>query len=257
MVSQAIPLASTPGLSVRRLILPSLVALQTVALIAAAVLARQYYIQGLETKAAPANDQVYERANALLPPKSQWRVVLFGDSRIAQWSPLPRVDGAEIVNRGIGGETTAQMRLRFDADVLNLQPDVVVIQGGINDLVAASLSKSAGDRIRQGVKDNLRQLATRSAAAGARVVLMTVVPPASPSLPRRLVWNHDIAGQVADVNAFIRSLDGLDGVIVVDAAGLLAPSGGALRALYARDTLHFEPSAYDALNRTLAMHLRR
>jgi lysophospholipase L1-like esterase len=257
MASTASLFASTSGRSVGRLILLSLLAAQTIALIGAAFLVRQYYIQGLETKAAPANDQVYERANALLPAKSQWRVVLFGDSRVEQWSPLPHIDGVEIVNRGVDGETTAQMRLRFDADVLRLQPDVVVIQAGINDLVAASLSAHAGDRIRQGLRDNLRQLATLSAAAGARVVLLTIIPPASPSLPRRLVWNPDIVEDVEDVNAFIRSLDSLDGVIVVDAAGLLAPSGGELPADYAHDTLHFEPAAYATLNKAITMHLRR
>jgi lysophospholipase L1-like esterase len=229
----------------------------TIALIGAAFLARQYYVQRLETEAAPANDQVYERANAVLPAKSQWRVVLFGDSRVQQWSPLPQVDGVEIVNRGVGGETTAQMRLRFSADVLQLQPDVVVIQAGINDLVAASLSADAGNRIRQGLRDNLRQLATLSVAAGARVVLLTIIPPASPTLPRRLVWNSDIVEDVDDVNAFIRSLDSLDGVTVVDAAGLLAPAGGELPADYARDTLHFEPAAYATLNKAITMHLRR
>jgi len=241
----------------RRLILSALLAGLTIAFFGTAILVRQYYIQVLETKAAPANNQIYERANAMLPTKLQWRVVLFGDSRVAQWSPLPQIEGAEIVNRGIGGETTAQMRLRFDADVLKLRPDVVVIQAGINDLVAASLSTRAGDRIRQDLKSNLRQLATQSAAAGARVVLLTVIPPASPSLLRRLVWNSDIVGDVADVNTFIRSLDGHDGVTVVDAARLLAPPGGELPARYARDTLHFESAAYEALNEALAMQLRR
>ena len=240
----------------KRLVLLSLFAAQTIALIGAAVLVRQYYIESLETKAVPVNEQVYERANALLPAKSQMRVVLFGDSRVEQWSPPPQIDGAEIVNRGIDGETTAQMRLRFDADVLQLHPDVVVIQAGINDLVAASLSAHAGDRIRQGLKDNLRQFAAKSAAAGARVVLLTIIPPASPSLLRRPVWNSDIVRYVSDINAFIRSLDGRDGVTIVDAARLLAPTGGELPAEYARDTLHFKSAAYEVLNKSLATHLR-
>jgi lysophospholipase L1-like esterase len=242
---------------VGRLVLWFLLVLQTIALVGAMLLARQYYIRSLETRAEPANNQVHAQANASLPAKSQWRVVLFGDSRISEWSPLPRVDGVEFVNRGIDGETTAQMRLRFDADVLALQPDVVVIQAGINDLVAASLSKQAGDRIRQNLKNSLRQMATLSADAGTRVVLLTVIPPASPSLLRWLVWNDDIIKDVAEVNAFIRTLDGLEGVTVVDAAGLLAPSGGELSAQYARNTLHFEPAAYAILNQAVATHLRR
>jgi lysophospholipase L1-like esterase len=256
MASVAPVFVSALRRSVGQLILLLLLAAQTIALIGAGVLVRHYYILNLETKAAPANSQVYMRANALLPAKSLWRVVLFGDSRVRQWSPMPQIDGIEIVNRGIGGETTAQMRLRFDPDVLLLQPDVVVIQAGINDLLAAGLSVRAGDRIRQGLKDNLRQLATLSSGAGARVVLLTIIPPASPSLQRRLVWNRDIVEDVTDVNLFIHSLDGLDGVTVVDAAGLLAPPGGELPAEYARDTFHLESAAYAILNKAVAIHLR-
>ena len=100
-----------------RLVLWFLLVLQTIALVGAMLLARQYYIRSLETRAEPANNQVHAQANASLPAKSQWRVVLFGDSRVSEWSPLPPVDGVEFVNRGINGETTAQMRFGCIANI--------------------------------------------------------------------------------------------------------------------------------------------
>ncbi|MEP6986748.1 MAG: GDSL-type esterase/lipase family protein, partial [Chloroflexota bacterium] len=62
------------------------------------------------------------------------RVVFFGDSRAESWSPPVQLSGWEFVNRGIAGQTTAQILGRFAAHVTPLKPDVVVLQLGINDL---------------------------------------------------------------------------------------------------------------------------
>ena len=63
------------------------------------------------------------------------RVVLFGDSRIAAWS-LSAPAGIQIVNRGVAGHSSAQALLRFAEHVAPLRPDLVVVQVGVNDLVA-------------------------------------------------------------------------------------------------------------------------
>jgi lysophospholipase L1-like esterase len=180
-------------------------------------------------------------------------IVLFGDSRVAQWNPEPDLrSNVTLVNRGIDGETTEQMKLRFENDVLALRPKVVVIQAGINDLVAASLVK--GD-LRDAIVDrcvsNLKEFAQRAADKGIDVVLLTIIPPANPPLYRRLVWDSAIWDLVDFVNRRIASAASDGRVAVVDArAGLM--SNGSWNAGMTRDTLHLSAAGYERLNEIVA-----
>ena len=84
----------------------------------------------------PISQNRFAQPNADLgaPSGQSPRVVFLGDSRIAQWQNLPDVGNTERVNRGVGGETTAQVLLRADRDVTGIGASLVVIQAGINDL---------------------------------------------------------------------------------------------------------------------------
>src|ERR1700674_5641860 len=76
----------------------------------------------------------YRRENAALPLPSRSRVVFLGDSITEGWKSLdPGFFVRDILDRGISGQTTAQMLVRFRADVLDLRPQVVHIMGGTND----------------------------------------------------------------------------------------------------------------------------
>lgn len=159
-------------------------------------------------------------------------VVLLGDSRFSQWpaSALP----AGVVNRGIGGQTTAQLVARAPVDVVPLRPRVVIVQAGVNDVVAG-LTTGDRDAERRAVA-HLRALADTLTAHGARVVLTTVLPPA------RGAAFDGIAAGVARVNAELRTL-ARPGVVVVDLAAALAPDG-RLAPDYAADPLHLTPAGY-------------
>ena len=78
----------------------------------------------------------YRKANAALKPPSpgENRVVFFGDSITDSWQLDEYFPGKPYVNRGIGGQTTPQMLVRFRQDVIDLQPKVVVILAGTNDI---------------------------------------------------------------------------------------------------------------------------
>jgi lysophospholipase L1-like esterase len=118
----------------------------------------------------------YAQANAALaPPKpGEARVVFFGDSITDNWSKdgyggfFP---GRPYVNRGIGGQTTAQMLLRFRADVIDLQPTAVVILAGTNDIAGNS-----GPATPRQVQDNLASMAELARAHGIAVVLASLLP---------------------------------------------------------------------------------
>ena len=80
----------------------------------------------------------YQDENRLvgLPEKGKQRVVFMGDSITEEWSNLypGYFDTKGYINRGIGGQTTPQMLIRFKPDVIDLEPDIVVILAGTNDI---------------------------------------------------------------------------------------------------------------------------
>lgn len=118
----------------------------------------------------------YRDANATLAPpaKEEARVVFMGDSITDMWA-LPQFGGffpgKPYIDRGIGGQTTPQMVLRFRPDVIALQPQVVVILAGTNDIAG-----NTGPMTLEETEGNLATMAELARAHGIRVVLSSVMP---------------------------------------------------------------------------------
>lgn len=118
----------------------------------------------------------YREANSKTPApaKGEARVVFMGDSITDSWDD-PKYGGffpgKPYVNRGISGQTTPQMLLRFRADVLALKPRAVVILAGTNDI-----SGNTGPMTLEAIEDNLATMAELARAHGVRVVLASVLP---------------------------------------------------------------------------------
>ena len=119
----------------------------------------------------------YRAANAALPPPApgENRVVFMGDSITDAWGRSTGIffPGEPYVNRGISGQTTPQMLIRFWPDVIALQPRVVVILAGTND-VAGNTGPSTPEMI----QDNFMAMADLATANGIRVVLASILPAA-------------------------------------------------------------------------------
>jgi lysophospholipase L1-like esterase len=180
--------------------------------------------------------------------------MFLGDSRARDW-PAPQVPGYRFITRGVGGQTTAQIRERFDAHVKPLSPRVVVLQAGINDLKAIGVLPHRRDEIVADCKVNLRDLVRRARAGGATVVVTTIFPPGAVPLERRTVWSPQIEPAVEEVNADLRTLGGGNGIVVLDAWALLQDHG-RLRDEDALDTLHLNSRGYAVLNAELERILR-
>ena len=176
-------------------------------------------------------------------------VILLGDSRIAQWSPLPAVADCRVIDRGISGQTTALTLLRLERDVLTPRPRVVVVQIGINDLKLIGLFPERKRFIVESCWRNIQELVDRMTAANIDVVLLTVFPPGPVGLLRTPVWSDDIVRCTDEINNRMLRLNE-SRLTVVDCDSILMLADG-LRRKYARDTLHLTPSAYKALNRHL------
>ncbi len=183
------------------------------------------------------------------------RVMLFGDSRISMWSPLPALPGGSIVVRGRPGETTPLSRLRLERDLDAIEPDIVVLEIGVNDLKAIGVFPDRAAAIAAGAETNLRAMLDTLAGGGHQVVLLTIFPLGERGLVQRLLWSGDIEGAVRDTNARLRAWRG-DRLTVVDCDPILAPQG-ALDPRYTFDTLHLNAAGYEALDAAIAPLLAR
>jgi lysophospholipase L1-like esterase len=115
----------------------------------------------------------YRDANAALKPPApgENRVVFFGDSITDIWHIDEYFPGKPYVNRGIGGQTTPQMLVRFRQDVINLQPKVVVILAGTNDIAGNS-----GPMRLEDIEADYASLAELARANHIRVAFSSVLP---------------------------------------------------------------------------------
>lgn len=181
------------------------------------------------------------------------RVVFMGDSITEGWGVA---DAAfftgGVVNRGISGQTTPQMLVRFEADVVALQPAVVHILAGTND-IAGNTGPTSVDAIR----NNIAAMATLAKASGAKVILASV-PPAA-----KLFWNPALPPappRIAELNAWLKAYAAREGFIYADYHTPLSTPDGAMKPELTLDGVHpnakgydvIEPLARDAIRRALA-----
>jgi lysophospholipase L1-like esterase len=207
---------------------------------------KRYYTYVYAIELDPLGLEYYRDAQALPAVEGAQTIVFFGDSRAAQWTE-PTLQGFTFTNRGIGNQTTAQVLNRFDEHIVHLQPDVIILQVGINDLKTIPLFPGRKAEIISNCKDNIGRIVEKSLEAGSVVVLTTIFPIGEIPLQRRLVWSNDIEEARVEVNEYIRRL-AAENVLIFDSAALLSDSHGTIKPEYGYDTLHLNPVGYDVLN---------
>ena len=185
------------------------------------------------------------------PAKSA--LIFVGDSRIEAWPTSPSLVGADIINLGRHGETTAQLLARLDADVIDREPKMVVLQTGINDLKAMGVFRSRSSEIAENCWANLRQIIDRIQARGIPVVVLTIFPVGDLHPLRYPIWSNETLSAVADINERLRRLDE-PGVLVFDCDPILS-DGGRMRAEFIVDDFHINAAAYEALSAKLTPFL--
>ena len=182
----------------------------------------------------------YEAADlALGPPAAgEKRVVFMGDSITDAWKiegPEGSFPGKPYVNRGISGQTTPQMLVRFRQDVVDLKPGVVVILAGTNDIAG-----NTGPMTLEQTEENLESMADLATANGIKVVLCSVLPafdyPWSPGL--------EPAPKIATVNRWMKSYAAQKGYVYVDYYSAMVDSRGGLPATLSKDGVHPLPVGY-------------
>jgi lysophospholipase L1-like esterase len=181
----------------------------------------------------------YREANRKLRAEgARPHAVIVGDSLIAQWPALP--DG--VVNRGVSGQTSAQILLRFRQDAVDLQPRAIHILAGIND-TAGNAGPVAPDMFMA----NIRSMVDLARAAGIEPVLGTIPPVSEYDWKPGLEPGGWIERLNRDLFAYARAED----IVVADYhAAMVLPDGSRNAALY-RDGVHPNVAGYVALRRVL------
>lgn len=180
-------------------------------------------------------------------------LLLFGDSRVSQWRPEIRLPDCTVINTGISGQTTQQLRMRVEKDVLAYAPDLVVFQAGINDLKNMGLFPEMSDLIASRCRENLHDIIQAITARNITVVVLTVFPTGKPNMIRSWIWSEKIDAAVVKVNDFLKALPGKK-VHVVDVTPVLA-DGRYVRTELQRDMLHINKKGYQRLNAFLEPQL--
>jgi lysophospholipase L1-like esterase len=216
---------------------------------------RQYSIWLHIVELDPLGLSYFDDSPIEKPAEGSTTVVFYGDSRAAQW-PSPALDGFWFVNRGIGSQTTAQVTSRFAEHIAPLQPGVVVLQVGINDLKTVTLFPERKMEIISNCKENIRRIIDASLRSDSMVVVSTIFPIGKAPRDHTQVWSSDIDEAIVDVNRYIRSL-ATDQVLVFDAARLLSDKNGKLKQEYSSDGLHLNEAGYAILNSELVKLLER
>ena len=182
----------------------------------------------------------FKEADLKTPPPApgENRVVFMGDSITEAW----RIEGAQgsfpgkpYFNRGISGQTTPQMVLRFRQDVIALKPKVVVILAGTNDIAG-----NTGPMTLEETEDNLKDMADLAAANGIKVVLCSVLPafdyPWKPGLTP--------APKILAINLWMKAYAAEKGYVYVDYHTAMKDERDGLPARLSGDGVHPNPAGY-------------
>ena len=175
-------------------------------------------------------------------------VVFYGDSRAADWPP-PDMPELTFINRGIGGQTSAEALTYVEHTFADLNPQIIIVQIGINDLSLLTFNPEQRQPIVTACQDNIRQLVSRLEKLANKIVLTTVFPIGGADL-----FFYDTAvviDAVDEVNATIHSMAGQN-IVVFDAFSILAVDDGLVQPEFTLDMLHINQLGYQTLNRELS-----
>ena len=184
----------------------------------------------------------FEEANAEVQAVSnnEDRVVFMGNSITIGWlNKRPEFfEGKPYINRGISGQTTPQMLIRFRQDVINLNPKVVTILAGTNDIAG-----NTGPSTLEMIMDNIKGMAELAHANGIKVILSSTLPaydyPWKPGL--------EPSGKIIELNKMIKEYADANGHIYLNYFSAMVDKRNGLPKKYAKDEVHPTVKGYKVM----------
>jgi lysophospholipase L1-like esterase len=183
----------------------------------------------------------YREADAALssPAAGENRVVFFGDSITDIWHLDQYFPGKPYVNRGIGGQTTPQMLVRFREDVIDLHPKVVVILAGTNDIAG-----NTGPMRNEDIEANLASMAELARVHEIRVAFSSVLPVHNYTDKAKDFFAQRPTARILELNTWLRDYCAKNGVVYLDYFSALVDDKGLLKKELADDGLHPNDAGY-------------
>ena len=189
-----------------------------------------------------ANKDRYALENqALMADSQQVRAVLMGNSITEFWFELRPFffKQQQLVGRGIGGQVSSQMLVRFRQDVVNLKPQAVIINCGTNDI-----AENNGPYNEDITMDNIISMSELAISNGIKVVLSSVLPCDG------FLWNRsvtDAAAKIQSLNQRIINYATDRGLPYIDYYSAMVVDGGAINPAYSEDGVHPNSMGYQVM----------
>jgi len=187
----------------------------------------------------------YREANASVtaPAKGETRVVFMGDSITDGWKLATYFPSKPFINRGISGQTTPQMLVRFRPDVLALKPQVVVILAGTNDIAG-----NTGPMNLEAIEDNFASMFELARANGIRVVIASVLPVSDYAKNRDgkpiVQTTQRPPEKIISLNEWLKKQAAKHGFTYLDYFSAMVDEKGFLKEQLSNDGLHPNDKGY-------------
>jgi lysophospholipase L1-like esterase len=180
----------------------------------------------------------YRAEDADVPPPAsgEQRVVFYGDSITDNWGHGANFfPGKPYLNRGISGQTTPQMLVRFQQDVVHLNPAVVIILAGTNDIAG-----NTGPETPQMIEDDFVSMAAIAKQSGIKLVIASILPAIA------YPWKPGVqpADEIRSLNAWLKDFCSRDGDVYLDYYSSLADAQGGMKLGLSIDGVHPTPAGY-------------
>ena len=173
-------------------------------------------------------------------PAQPGRVVFLGDSITDGWDLARDFPGKPYVNRGISGQTTAQMLVRMFPDVIDLKPAAVVILAGTNDI-----ARNTGPETMEMIEQNLEAMTELAQLHGIKVVLCSLTPISD--YERRPQSGQRPPSDILKLNAWLKQYAVTVHAGYADYYSALVDQKGMLKKGYSMDGLHPNPMGFDLM----------
>src|SRR5580704_1038583 len=167
----------------------------------------------------------YRAANQELgdPVSGDHRVIFYGDSITDNWTLNQFFPDKHYINRGISGQTTSQMLLRFRQDVVNLDPDVVIILAGTNDIAGNTGPISIED-----IEGNYAALADLARAHGIHLIFSSVTPVNDYTPESQNFYAQRSPAKILALNAWLKNYCSANGLVYLDYFSAMVDDRGLL-----------------------------
>lgn len=185
----------------------------------------------------------YQQENALLPlpVNAENRVVFLGDSITEFWSKEQPsfFQNKSYINRGISGQTTPQMLLRFRADVIALHPKIVIILAGGNDIAG-----NTGASTTKMITDNIYSMIELAHVHNIKVILCSVLP------ANFFYWNpkEKPAERIIELNQLLENYALVNKISFVDYYSVMVDDQKGLKTEFSEDRVHPNKAGYEIMS---------